>query len=215
MKIIVVGCGRLGSGLALELSQGGHDVTVIEQDEKRFSKLGHDFKGTTIVGVGFDKKTLEEAGIERADALVTATESDETNALTARIARNFYRVPQVIARLYDPGKAYIYSALGILTISTTEWGIQRAEDLIRYSRVDTVYSAAGSSVEILRVDLPELLVDRTVQDVTRPGEFSVSFIIRGNNGFLPMLGTRLERGDLLYFSCLSTSRKTLEEVLGV
>ena len=113
MNVIIVGCGKLGSGLALSLDKKKHAVTVIDTDSTKCALLGDKFQGRKITGVGFDKDVMERAGIKMADAVIACTINDETNALVGRIARNIYRVPRVISRLYDPRKAEIYQALGI------------------------------------------------------------------------------------------------------
>ncbi len=215
MRIIIVGCGRLGSGLARELTSKGTDVTVIDNDPARFSALGKDFSGTTLLGVCFDKDLLEQAMIDRADAIVACTESDQVNALVARIARNVYAVPRVIARLYDPRKASIYQALGIQTISTTSWGIQRAKEILSYSELDSVMEIGTSTAEMVRIEVPELLIGRPVSDISHIGEFHVVYIVRSNAAFLPVLGTVMERNDILYIATTVAALPKLKSALGL
>ena len=215
MKVIVVGCGKMGSGLALELIKKGHAVTVVGASADEFSMLGKGFKGETIVGVAFDKQILEQAGIERTDAIVACTKSDETNALIGRISRNTYRVPRVISRLYDPRKAEIYRSLGIQTISATEWGVRHAIELLSYDQLDVVTALGNGGVEIVRVDASEMLVGKKIADLTIIGECQVVAVSRQNQTFLPTLGTQLQKGDVIYFSVLGTSAKKLKHVLGL
>lgn len=215
MKVIIVGCGKMGSGLALELVKKGHLVTVVGDSIDEFSLLGKGFPGETIVGVGFDKQILEQAGIQRADAIVACTKSDETNAVIGRISRNIYRVPRVISRLYDPRKAEIYRTLGIQTIATTSWGVKHAIELLSYDQLDGVMSLGNGDVDILRVETTELLVGKKIADLTVPGEFHIVAVSRQNRTFLPTLGTQLEKGDVVYFSVLGTSQKKLKHVLGL
>ena len=215
MKVIVVGCGKMGSGLALELVKKGHAVTVVGASADEFLMLGKGFKGETIVGVAFDKQILEQAGIERTDAIVACTKSDETNALIGRISRNTYRVPRVISRLYDPRKAEIYRSLGIQTISATEWGVRHAIELLSYDQLDVVTALGNGGVEIVRVDASEMLVGKKIADLTIIGECQVVAVSRQNQTFLPTLGTQLQKGDVVYFSVLGTSAKKLKHVLGL
>lgn len=215
MKAIIIGCGKMGSGLALSLSRKKYSITVIDNDKEAFDCLGKNFCGETIVGVGFDKDILEKAGIGIADAIIACTKSDETNALVGRIARNIYRVPRVISRLYDPRKAEIYRTLGIQTISTTNWGIKRAIELLSYGQLDSVLTIGDSSIEIVRIDTPALLVGKTVRDITAVGEFHVVAISRDNRSFLPTLGTAFERSDIIYISVISTSSRKLKSLLGL
>ena len=205
MKVIVVGCGKMGSGLALELVKKSHTVTVVGGSMDEFAMLGKGFKGETIVGVAFDKQILEQAGIERADAIVACTKSDETNALIGRIARNNYRVPRVISRLYDPRKAEIYRTLGIQTISATEWGVKHAIELLSYDQLDVVAGLGNGGVDVVRVEVAELLVGKKIVDITAAGEFSVCALSRQNQTFIPTLGTVLQKGDVVYCNVLVSS----------
>jgi trk system potassium uptake protein len=215
MKVIVVGCGKMGSGLAQELVRKGHTVTVVGSSMEEFAMLGKGFQGGTIVGVAFDKQILEQAGIERADAIVACTKSDETNALIGRISRNTYRVPRVISRLYDPRKAEIYRTLGIQTISATEWGVKHAIELLSYDQLDIVAGLGNGGVDIVRVEATELLAGKKIVDITAAGEFMVCALSRQNQTFLPTLGTVLQKGDVLYFNVLVTSVKQFKHVLGL
>jgi len=214
MKVIIVGCGKMGSGLAQELIKKGHRVTVVGASIDEFSMLGKGFQGETIVGVGFDQQVLEQAGIQRADAIVACTKSDETNAVIGRISRNIYKVPRVISRLYDPRKAEIYRSLGIQTISTTSWGVKHAIELLSYDQLDGVTSLGNGDVDIIRVETTEMLVGKKVADLTVAGEFHVVAVSRQNQTFLPTLGTQLQKGDVVYFSVLGTSQKKLKHMLG-
>jgi K+ transport systems, NAD-binding component len=215
MKVIIVGCGKLGSGLALNLLEKGHTVTVIDTDETAFSQLGRDFKGKTIVGIGFDRGILEKAGIKVADAVVACSKSDEVNALIGRISRNIYKVPRVISRLYDPRKAEIYRSLGLQTISTTTWGVKRATEMLSYSQLDSVLTLGDSDVELVRIDTPELLVGKKVVDISTIGEFQVMAISRQNKTFLPTLGTEFQKNDVIYIAVLASSAKRLKSLLGL
>jgi trk system potassium uptake protein TrkA len=214
MKVIIVGCGKMGSGLALELVKKGHRVTVVGTSMEEFSMLGIGFQGETIVGVGFDQQVLEQAGIKRADAIVACTKSDETNAVIGRISRNIYKVPRVISRLYDPRKAEIYRSLGIQTIATTSWGVKHAMELLSYDQLDGVTSLGNGDVDIIRVETTEMLVGKKIADLTVAGEFHVVAVSRQNQTFLQTLGTQLQKGDVVYFSVLGTSQKKLKHMLG-
>lgn len=125
MHVVVVGCGRVGSGLASTLVSQGHSVAVIDRRPQAFRRLPEDFAGDTIVGVGFDRDRLVEAGIERADALAAVTNGDNSNVLVARTAREFFGVERVVARIYDQRRAAIYERLGISTVATVGWAIER------------------------------------------------------------------------------------------
>lgn len=215
MKIIIVGCGRNGSGLAQALSRAGHAVTVIDSDGGALSKLGPDFKGKTIEGIGFDQEVLMKAGIDRTDALAAFTSSDESNAVIARIAREIYHVPKVVARLYDREKAEIYRHLGIQTLSSTTWGIKRAADLLTHAPLDAVFSFGSGDVELVKIEVPSLVAGRRVNDLTVLGDIHVVAIERANKTILPTAGTVFQRGDTLYIAAAISSGGQLKKLLGL
>jgi trk system potassium uptake protein TrkA len=214
MRIIIIGCGRMGAGLAQTLCQRGHKITVVDRDPAAFAQLGSSFKGQTALGVGFDREVLLQAGIARADGLAAVTASDETNLVAARLARLMFRVPRAVARLYDPRKAEIYQRLGVQTISTTAWGIHRVAELLGYSEFDSLTSLGSGAVDVVEVMVPQLLVGRAVSDMTIPGEVHVVAISRAGSTFLPTLGTRFQGGDLVHLSVVATSIERLRALCG-
>jgi trk system potassium uptake protein TrkA len=214
MMILIVGCGRVGAGLAKALIERGHSVTVVDKDALAFEKLGEKFKGQAILGVGFDRDVLLKAGIQQADGLAAVTASDEANVVVARIARDIFHVPKVVARLFDVRQAEIYRRLGLQTITPTSWGINRIADLLLYSPLETVSSIGSGEVEIMEAELPRLLVGKTVRELTVPSEIHVVSVTRENKTFLPTLGTIFREGDLLHLAVLATSTDRLKEFLG-
>jgi trk system potassium uptake protein len=215
MKVIIVGCGKLGSGLALNLIKKGNKITVIDSNVEAFELLGKNFEGETILGIGFDKDILEQAQIKKADAIVACSKSDEANALIGRISKNIYKVPRVISRLYDPRKAEIYRSLGIQTISTTTWGITRCTEMLSYNQIDSVFTIGNNNLEIVRIETPALLIGKTVNELTAIGEIQVVAISRNNKTFMPTLGTALQKHDIVYISVLTSSVKRLNSLLGL
>ncbi len=215
MRLLIIGCGRLGAGLGQSLATNGHNVTLVDKDPLAFEKLGGKFRGQRIVGVGFDRQTLVSAGIERADGLAAVTASDEANVVAARIAHDIFRVPRVVARLYDVRQAEIYKRLGLQTIAPTNWGIQRISDLLLYSPLETTAAIGSGDVEVVEVELPLLMVGKTVRDLTVASEIHVVSITRANKTFLPTLGTIFRAGDTLHLAVLNTSASRLREMLGI
>lgn len=213
MRMIIIGCGRMGAGLALGLTRRGHEVTVVDRDHAALANLDAGFRGRTIVGVGFDRDILLQAGIERADGIATVTASDDVNVVVARVARIMFRVPRVVARLYDPRTAEIYRRLGLQTVSTMEWSVQRISELLSYSHLDAVISL-GSSIDIVDVELPQALVGRSSADLTIPGEVQVVAISRGGRSFLPTANTIFSAGDLLHIAVAVASVDRLKALLG-
>jgi trk system potassium uptake protein TrkA len=212
MKTIVVGCSRMGVGLAQTLSLRGHTVTVIDKDAAAFEELGPAFKGRTVVGIGFDRSVLVEASIERADGLASVTDSDEANIVVARLARVVFRVPRVVARVVEPRKAEIYRRLGLQTISTTTWGINRIANLLSYTELDVVVDL-GSDVELVEAEIAPALAGRTVHDITVPGEVHVVAIGRGGKTFLPTSRTAFQAGDHVHCAVLASSADRLQVML--
>lgn len=215
MKLIIVGCGRLGSGLAKRLELAGHTVTVVDKDPESFNRLGASFRGCLQCGVGFDREVLLAAGIQRSDCLAAVTGSDEANALIARIATQFFHVPKVVARLYDPRKAEIYRRLGVQTISPVSWGISRAAELLSFSTLHTTLSLGSGAVDLVETEIPSPLVGRTVRELTVPGELTVAALSRNGDTFLPTLGTVFQEADLVHLVVLASAAKRLNELLGL
>ena len=215
MKMIVIGCGRLGAALAGELSGRGIEVAVVDRDEAAFERLSPTFTGSRVTGMGFDREALLQAGIESADAVATLTASDEVNAVSARAARLLFKVPRVVARLYDPGKAEAYRRLGIPTISHVTWGVGRIIELLCYSPVEQVKSLGGGEVELVQVELPPLLAGRSIQELTLVGEIMVVAVTRQGRTLIPTPGTLFQLGDHVHLALLTSSSQRLKHLLGL
>lgn len=215
MRDIIVGCGHLGASLAMNLEMMGHDVTIIDNDEESFKKLPPAFTGIKVSGFGIDRKILNTVQLNQVDALVACTNDDETNALLARIAKNEYHVPRVIALIYDPRTADIYQSFGIQTISLVSWGIQRVTELLNYDQLDTVWTPANGQVEMIRVETPPLLVGHTIEELMILGEIRVVAISRGNQSFIPVSGTILQPHDIIYIAVINTAKNKLKTMLGL
>ena len=214
MRVIVLGCGRVGERVARLMSEEGHDVAVIDYDANALDRLGPNFKGRKIKGVGFDRNVLLEAGIAQADAFAATSSSDNANIVAARIARNVFKVPRVVARLYDPGRAEIYRRLGLVTISSTDWGAERIRELIIHSELDAVETFGNSEVGVVTVEVPSQLVGRFVKNLTINGEISVAAITRRGEAFIPLMGTEFKPYDLLHLVVLTSSMEQLKSLLG-
>ncbi len=214
MKVIIMGCGRVGEQLANLMSAEGHQVTVIDYEQDALNRLGQNFPGQLIKGVGFDHDVLLNAGIETADAFAATSSSDNANILAARIARNIYHVPRVVARLYDPRRAEIYQRLGLRTISSTTWGAGRIHELLVYSEMDAVLSFGGGEVNLVAFEVPMHWQGRSVKQVTIPGEISVVSVVRNGKAFLPISGTELKPDDTLYLAVAASSIERFNAMFG-
>lgn len=215
MKIVIVGCGRLGSSLAQTLSLRGHAITAIDNDPAVFNRLGSAFKGNAIAGNGLEKDVLVRAGIESADSLAAVTLSDETNVVIARLAREIFRVPKVVARTYDPRKAEVYWQLGIQTVCPATLSAQVFADLLTFSHIDTVLSLDSGEVRISRVEVPSTLVGRAIKEISVTAEIQPIAIIRSGSSFIPMPTSVIQAGDVIYLSVLATSSQRLQNLLGM
>lgn len=215
MKIIVAGCGRVGSGLARALSLRHHAVTVIDVDPDAFQRLGRHFPGRTVTGSAVDRETLASAGSEHADGVAAATGSDEVNVACARIALHTFHVPRVVARLHDPSKGEEYRKHGIQTVTPVTWGIHRMADLLLYSHLEAVISLGSGEVDIVETEVPPLLVGRTVRELRVPGEIRVIAITREGRTFLPTDGTLFCKEDRLHIALLGASSDRLRTLLGL
>src|SRR6266508_6696369 len=215
MKIIIMGCGRVGSQVSQLLVKLGHEVTVIDHDANALARLGPDFKGRVVRGIGFDRNILLEAGVETAEAFVTASSSDNANIVAARIARNIFRVPRVVARLYDPVRAEVYQRLGLTTISSTSWGAERIVEVVTHNDLDVLQVFGDGGTSMVRVEVPSRLNGYRVAQMNIPGEVLVTAITRDDQTFIPVSGTEFKDGDVMYLAVIPSAMIRLEELLGL
>jgi trk system potassium uptake protein TrkA len=189
---VVVGCGRVGSGLASALEAAGHTVAVIDRQERAFRRLPQGFAGRTIVGVGFDRDRLAEAGLEEAGALAAVTNGDNSNILVARIARETYGIERVVARIYDPRRAAIYERLGIATIATVQWATDRV--------LRRILTDASAKVVLVERTAPASTVGRKVADIEADDGARVVALMRLGVGQIPAQRAVIQEGDVLYLA---------------
>lgn len=215
MKFIVVGCGRQGSYLAQTLVRAGHEVTVIDDDPDKLARLPAGFKGRVIQGVVFDREVLIGAGISQVDGLAAVTDNDDANIVTAMLARNVFRVPHVVARVFDPHQAEIYARLGLTTTSPIELGAAQFTHMLTYRQMDPVFTFGSGQVHLIRIDVPAHLVGHRVDELTALGEFAVVTLTRNNLALLPVSGTALEAGDVLHMAVLAGAMERLSGLLGM
>ena len=215
MKIIVMGCGRVGSQVSRLLSDLGHEITVIDHDANALARLGPEFKGRIVRGLGFDRNALLEAGVEQAEGFVAASSSDNANIVAARIARNIFRVPRVVARLYDPLRAEIYERLGLSTISSTAWGAERIVEVVTHTDLDVMHIFRDGGTTLVRVEAPARLNGHRVTQMNIPGEVMVIAISREEQTFIPVSGTEFREGDIIHLTVIPSAMNRLEEMLGI
>jgi len=196
MYVIIVGCGRVGSELAKLLSNEGHNVVVIDKAQSSFDRLGGTFNGLTMTGNGFDLELLKQVGIEKADAFCAVTNGDNTNLISAQVAKKIFNVPKVIARIYDPQRAYIYAALGLDILSGTILFAAMLRDKIIESRFSS-YLIESKDLGIIEIDVKGELVGKLIQDVNVAGEFLVVAIRKLSGVIIPEPQTVLKAKDVL------------------
>lgn len=203
MKFIVLGCGRVGAQLAHSLFLEGHEVTIIDKNPKAFRRLNVAFRGRTIAGVGFDRSVLVDAGIESADGFASVTNGDNSNILSALIAKRIFRVPRVITRIYDPQRANIYKQFGIPTISSTVWGANQIREHLLYEDVKFEASFGSGEAELIEFEVPPRLVGHPVRELSVDGSVIVTCLVRLGKAIVPTSATTIEAGDLAYV-CVTT-----------
>jgi trk system potassium uptake protein TrkA len=209
MRIIVVGCGRVGSDLAYRFFQSGHQVTIVDQHAMAFERLHVDFRGRTVEGEVLSQDVLQRAGIGEAEGLVAVTNSDAVNAVVAHVAKTVYKVPNVVVRNYDPRSMPMHEAFGFQVVSSTRWGAQRVEELLQHGFVRTVFSAGNGEVEVYELHVPESWRGRPLADLSPGNRCIVVAVTRAGTAMLPSDDVRLETGDVVH---LSATREGIEDL---
>ncbi len=196
MYIIIVGCGRVGAELAKLLSGENHDVVVIDKSQESFSRLGNTFNGLTMVGNGFDLELLKQVGIEKADAFCSVTNGDNTNLISAQVAKKIFHVSKVFARVYDPQRAHIYAALGLNIISGTMLFSAMLRDKIIESRFSS-YLIESKDLGVMEIEVKDSLAGKTIKDINISGDFIVVALRRMQGVIIPDPTTILKNKDIL------------------
>ncbi len=199
MKILIVGCGRVGSELALSISRLGHDTTIVDANPDAFDRLGSDFKGRTVHGLGFDRAVLERAGIQTADGFAATTSSDNANIIAAKVARDIFRVPNVVARIYNPRRHEVYERLGLQTVASSSWGAQRIQELLLHPGLTDVVTIGHGEVKLLEVQVPSAWISKPIGGILE-GRALVVAVTRAGRAFVPQPGDCFQAADLLYLS---------------
>jgi trk system potassium uptake protein len=195
------------------LSREGHDVAVIDKNPRSLQRLALDWGGKGVVGFGFDRDALEEAGIEDAQALAAVTNGDNSNILTARIAKETYLVPNVVARIYDPRRAVIYRRLGIPTVATVTWTVDQVVRRLLPERAVTEWASPQGEVVMIERSLPAAWVGYRLDDLDVMGQVRLTAISRGGRTFLAKAGIVGQEGDILHVCVTEAALVELEERL--
>jgi trk system potassium uptake protein TrkA len=198
VHVVVVGCGRVGSGLAQAAEQAGHTVAVIDRRPKAFTRLPAGFTGRTIVGVGFDRDRLTEAGIDKAESLAAVTNGDNSNILIARVARETFGVARVVARIYDPRRAAIYERLGISTIATVQWTTERILRRILPDQQAVEWIDPSARVCMVERSVPRAWAGKRLSDVELAGRARIVALSRLGVAQVPAADLVAQEGDVVY-----------------
>jgi trk system potassium uptake protein len=198
-----MGCGRVGSSVADGLSRIGHDVAVIDRDGTAFNRLSPEFAGERVLGQGFDRDVLLRAGIEEADAFAAVSSGDNSNIISARLARETFGVQRVVARIYDAKRAEVYERLGIPTIATVPWTTDRLLNALLRDIESTKWRDPTGTVTIAEVVLHEDWMGHKVSDLEQATGARVAFLIRFGAGVLPEPKTVIQAGDHVYVAAIS------------
>jgi trk system potassium uptake protein TrkA len=198
VHIVIMGCGRVGSTLAHSLEARGHSVAVIDMDADAFRRLGTDFTGLTVTGAGFDREVLIAAGIERADAFAAVSSGDNSNIISARLARETFGVGRVVARIYDPKRAEVYERLGIPTVATVRWTADRIVRHLVPEGKHEVWRDPTSTVSIVEIPVHPGWVSRPLHVLEEATGARVAYIMRFGIGTLPTASTVLQDGDQVF-----------------
>jgi trk system potassium uptake protein TrkA len=213
VHVVIMGCGRVGSELSHALGEAGHDVTVIDKRAEAFDHYPPGDHARLIVGLGFDRDVLEEAGVREADAFIAVSSGDNSNIVSARVALEHFHVPKVIARIFDPRRAEIYEQLNIPTIATTTWGVKQIQLMLLHTTTEVRESLGGGELLRVRVPAPAHLVGKPIESLNVEGRILVAGVSRGGKGFIPQSDSTLQEGDFLIVMIGKDNMAELEEIL--
>ena len=212
MHIVILGCGRVGSALAQTLDGQGHSVAIIDLNPESFRKLGPEFGGTTIVGVGFDRDTLMESGIAHAQAFAACSSGDNTNIIAARVARETFGVENVVARIYDPRRAEVYQRLGIPTVASVAWSTDQMLRRLMPRGAQEEWTDPSGTIALAEMTVHPDWVGRLVHDLQDTTGARIAFLTRFGVALLPTRETVLQDGDIVHVLLHRQDEEHIQEV---
>jgi trk system potassium uptake protein len=214
VHIVIMGCGRVGAALALQLAPLDHTIAVIDQDPLAFRRLGDTFPGRQIKGIGFDRDTLIDAGIEQAGAFAAVSSGDNSNIIAARVARETFGVHRVVARIYDPKRAEVYERLGIPTVATVPWTSSRLMKAVLGETTSEAWRDPSGAVALIAVTPHEGWIGKSVSDFEAATGTRAALYTRFGAGQLPVASTLIQSGDTLHVLATDDHRAALHEIAG-
>ncbi len=200
VHVVIMGCGRVGSNLARSLEDRNHTVSVIDSDPDSFRRLGPGFNGEKVTGYGFDQAVLEKAGIGRADAFAAVSSGDNSNIIAARVARESFGIQQVVARIYDPGRAEVYQRLGITTVATVKWTADQVLRRLLPAGAEPDFRDPSGTIRVDQVPVPEPWIGHRTIHLQEQSRSRIAWIDRLGEGILPHRDSVLQEGDLLHLA---------------
>ena len=213
MHVVIMGCGRVGSAIARELEAAGISVSIIDQSREAFRRLGGNFQGETVTGIGFDRDILIEAGIERADAFAALSDGDNSNILAARVAREVFGVKSVVARIYDPARAEIYQRLGIPTVATVSWTTDQIMRRLSPQGKASEWRDPSGSVQLCEIFVSRDWYGKPITLIEKSTPARVAFLTRLGTGVIPTEHTVLQEGDLIHVMVAEKDLAAVETTL--
>src|SRR3954466_5891236 len=212
VHVVIMGCGRVGSTLAKSLEDRRHDVSIIDSNPDAFQRLGPSFNGTKVTGIGFDQTVLERAGIDEADAFAAVSSGDNSNIIAARVARESFGIQQVVARIYDPGRAEVYQRLGITTVATVKWTADQVLRRLLPAGAEPDFRDPSGTIRVDHVPVTEAWIgQRTVKFQLESGS-RIAWIDRLGEGMIPDRETVIQEGDLLHLVMREENAERVYEV---
>lgn len=213
LHVVIGGYGRVGRYLAHVLEFEGHTVSVIDRDHNVLEEIEDDIHGQKFTGEVFDREVLELAGIQNANCFAAVTSGDNSNVVSARIARERYDVPNVVARIYDPARAVIYRGLGIRTISSVDWTCEQVLGMITHPEARSEYRFGDGAVRMLEIDAPSAFLDRRLVEIEVPSDLRVAAVVREGRAILPPPGYTVQPGDRLFINVSEAGQRRLDELI--
>ncbi len=192
-----MGCGRVGSSLARNLERRGHTTAIIDTNPDSFRRLGPDFSGVTVTGIGFDRGVLEEAGIERADGFAAVSSGDNSNIISARVAREQFGVKNVVARIYDPGRAEVYERLGVPTVATVPWAADQVLRRLLPAGSEPAWRDPSGELRLDSIYAPPAWIGHEIAELERQAKVRVAYLTRLGAGHVVDNDTVIQEGDYL------------------
>jgi trk system potassium uptake protein TrkA len=214
VHIVIMGCGRVGSTLTRSLEERGHTTAVIDSNPDAFRRLGPGFSGVTVTGMGFDREVLIKAGIERADAFAAVSSGDNSNIISARVAREQFKVDNVVARIYDPGRAEVYERLGVPTVATVPWAADQVLRRLVPAGTEPAWRDQSGDVRLDTIYAPFSWIGHKIAELEEAAGVRVAYLTRLGSGLIAQPETVIQEGDYLSLFMREDAAQQAHDALG-